>query len=264
MSDEKGATAGRAVGSLTPEEKRALVARLLKEKLEGDATFPLSHGQRALWVLYRMAPDSTAYNVAFGAVVHSPVDVAVLRRALDALVRRHEILRIVVSDEGETPVQRVGSGVVALEEIEASSWTEAELRTRLSESYLRPFDLQRGPVFRTSLYRRGPAEHVLLLAAHHIVVDAWSIGLMVSEWLTLYEALKEGRPEPLVPLLSRYADFVRWQEHLVSGAAGEEMLAYWRRQLRGPLPTIQLPTDRSRPPISPFEEASVHSGWKRT
>jgi amino acid adenylation domain-containing protein len=186
-------------------------------------------------------------------VIRSPLDVAVLRRALEALVRRHAILRIAVSDDGESPVQRVvDAGLGVLDEVDASAWTDDDFRARLSESYLRPFDLEKGPVLRASLYRRGPAEHVVLLAVHHIATDAWSIGLMTSEWLTLYEALREGRPEPLAPLPARYADFVRWQDQMVAGAAGEEMLAYWRQQLRGPLPTLQLPTDRSRPAVPSF------------
>jgi hypothetical protein len=238
---------------LSPEEKRALLARLLRERVDQETVFPLSHGQKALWVLHRLAPTSAAYNVAFTATLRSEVDVQRLRTSLATLVGRHEILRMTVDHRDGALVQRIAPRIdVALDEIDASPWTKDELREELSRSYRVPFDLEKGPVFRASLYHRTPTEHVLLLVVHHLAVDAWSIGLLVSEWMTTYAAERGGVSAHLAPLSARYADFVRWQEELLGGAGGAEMLSYWRGQLRSPLPSLQVPTDRARPPFPSF------------
>jgi hypothetical protein len=160
---------------------------------------------------------------------------------------------LTIDDQNGIPVQRIAPKVDAhLEEIDASAWSAEELRDRLGQSYRLPFDLEKGPVFRASLYRRSPTEHVLMLVVHHIAVDAWSIGLLVSEWTAAYAAERQDAPAPLAPLPAQYADFVRWQEELLRGPEGGEMLSYWRRQLRSPQPTLQIPTDRPRPPFPSF------------
>jgi len=241
-----------SMAGLSPEQKRSLLARLLEEKVEQASVFPLSHGQRALWVLYRLAPASPAYNVAFTARLRPSVEVPHLAKAYADLVQRHESLRITIEERAGVPVQRVARRVVAaLEEIDAIAWSPDRLLEDLERSLRRPFDLEKGPVVRASLYH-GRDGQVLLLAAHHIAVDAWSIGVLVSEWLALYDRARGAVAAPLAPLPASYADFVQWQESLLAGREGEEMLGYWRQRLRKPLPTIQLPTDKPRPSVASF------------
>jgi len=238
---------------LAPDAKRNLLARLLREKAARAGDQPLSHGQRALWLLHEMAPESAAYNVAFTATIRSALDVAALKRALVALTQRHEMLRTTFGTRHGEPVQRIDPKLaVDIEEQDASAWTIEELEGRLAASYARPFDLERGPVIRVTVMHRSDAEHVLLVTVHHIAYDGWSIGLLAGELLALYGAERDHRAAPLAPLAARYADFVRWQNELLAGPDGEEMWAYWRNQLRGPLPTIQLPTDKPRPPSQSF------------
>jgi amino acid adenylation domain-containing protein len=252
MTDDR-----RAWQGLDPTAKRELLARLLREKAARDTIRPLSHGQRALWLLYQMAPASASYNVAFTARIRSAVDMGVLREAFAALAQRHEPLRSTYLTRDAEPVQEVHPRVdVPIEEADASAWSPEELTRRLSASYARPFDLERGPVIRASVFHRGRVEHVLLVTVHHIAYDGLSIGLLVRDLLTLYGSLRDGRPAPLVPLRARYADFVRWQDELLRGPAGEEMEAYWRKALGGPLPTLELPTDKRRPTTTSFRGAT--------
>ena len=243
----------RASQGLAPEAKRELLARLLREKAAREAIHPLSRGQAALWLLHQVAPDSAAYNVAFTATIRSAVDVTVLNRALARLTQRHEMLRTTYGEESGRPVQRINASAdVTVEATEARTWTPDELQRRIAESYARPFDLERGPVVRVTLFHRALAEHVLLITNHHIAYDGSSIGILVAELLMLYAAERDGREPPLASLPARYADFVRWQENLLTGRAGPEMWAYWQRQLGGPLPTLELPTDRTRPSVQSF------------
>jgi amino acid adenylation domain-containing protein len=245
----------------TPEGRRELLARLLREKAAQGSVLPLSRGQQALWLLHRMAPERASYNVAFTARVLSALDTERLRRSFQALTKRHEMLRSTFALGDIGPVQRIETSVdIEIEEIDARSLSGGELRERLVASCRRPFDLERGPVFRIGHYRRGPTESVLLLTVHHIAIDAISIGLLVREWLTLYGADRDGVSANLDPLPARYGDFVRWQEEVLSGPSGQEMWSYWRGQLRDPIPTLDLPTDRPRP-SQPSFLGGTHSFW---
>src|SRR5208282_846802 len=138
------------------------------------------------------------------------------------------------------------------EEIDASSWSGDALQTHLVEETQRPFDLERGPVMRVSLFTRSAQEHILLLVIHHIVVDFWSLAVILNQLGVLYRAEKAGRPAVLPPLDLQYTDFVRWQTEMLASPAGERLWDYWKNQLAGPLPVLNLRTDRPRPPIQMF------------
>ena len=243
---------------MAPDAKRDLLARLLREKAHREAVEPLSHGQRALWMLHQLAPASAAYNVAFAARILSPLDVPAFSRALQGLKERHEMLRATYGTLRGEPVVRIPPGASAeLEEEDARDWPEEALRQRLALSYARPFDLEHGPVLRASLFHRV-REDVLLITVHHIAYDGWSIGLLVNDLFSLYAAEREGRPPALSPLPARYADFVRWQNELLDSPRGEELWAFWRATLGGSLPVIQLPTDKPRP-VAPTYRGGTHS-----
>ena len=145
---------------------------------------------------------------------------------------------------------------VHFEETDAAAWSGDELKTRLVEDAYRPFDLERGPVLRVSLFTRSAREHVLLLAVHHIVIDFWSLALILNELSVLYPAQKAGVPAVLPPLDLQYTDYLRWQTEMLAGPQGERLWDYWRKQLAGPLPVLNLPTDRPRPPIQTYRGAS--------
>ena len=243
--------------SLGPEAKRELLAQLLREKAEGARVFALSRGQEALWFLHQMAPESFAYNVAFTAIVHSPLDVAALERAFARVVGRHEMLRTTFESLGKAPVQRVHDTVpVRFEEVDGRGWSREQVVGALSRIHERPFDLSKGPVFRLAVVQNAEGGSAVLFTVHHIAFDGWSMGLLLDEWFSNYAAETTGVAAVPAPLPLRYADYVRWHEDLLRGPQGAAMWAYWERQLAGLPVSLDLPLDHLRPAVQSFSGAT--------
>ncbi|MEU1130958.1 amino acid adenylation domain-containing protein [Streptomyces sp. NPDC005900] len=260
MSREDLATSRKA--RLSPQ-KRALL-----EKLSGAARTsgttriprrpaddrpPLSYAQRRLWFLDQMVPDSPAYNVPMSFRVRGPLRREILERAAEEVVRRHESLRTRLPSENGEPWQEIVDDAKVPVELVDLTDDPARLDALVFEAGRRPFDLATGPLLRVTLYRLAPELHVVLLNAHHVVVDGWSLGLFWQELFTLYEAFAAGRPSPLPELAVQYADFAVWQREYLSGDRLENQLAYWRRQLGEGTENLELPLDRPRPPVQTFE-----------
>ncbi len=222
----------------------------------GEGPHALSAGQGALWFLYRLAPETSAYNLAVAVGLRGVLDPALLAGALQRVVARHAALRTVF-DAGE-PAQRVLPHVeVPLEQEDASSWDAARLEARLADEAHRPFRLEEAPLLRALLCRRGPDEHVLLLVAHHAVLDFRSLEIVFDELLRAHAALAEGR-EPLLPAVRlQQPHFARWQARMLAGEAGERLRAAWAERLRGAPFVLPLATDRPRPPTQGFRGGSV-------
>ncbi|HYG61232.1 MAG TPA: amino acid adenylation domain-containing protein, partial [Thermoanaerobaculia bacterium] len=166
--------------------------------------------------------------------------------------RRHETLRTTFGESQGKPVQSIAPPP-SLWELPLADLTALPVAARLPEARRlaeeeagRPFDLERGPVLRTTLLRLGAAHHALLLDIHHIASDGWSMGVMTREIAPLYAAAADRRPSPLPQLAVQYADFAVWQRRWLSGDVLERQLAYWRDKLAG-LPVLELPTDWPRP-----------------
>ncbi|HZI15720.1 MAG TPA: condensation domain-containing protein, partial [Myxococcus sp.] len=222
---------------------------------------PLSFAQQRMWFLDQLEPGSVAYNMPAVVRLDAPVDTDALRRSLVELVQRHEALRTTFIQGDDSPLQLISPRAelpLALVDL-STQWPEAaraELHRQLREELLCPFDLTRGPLVRAGLWKLGPADYVLALNMHHIVSDGWSMGVLVREVAALYEAFAQGRPSPLPPLPLQYADYAVWQRQWLQGAVLEEQLAWWRRQLSG-LTTLELPTDKPRPPVQTLRGALV-------
>ena len=241
----------------SPVEKRALLAQLLRTGSgKARSLYPLSHGQRALWFMHQLAPESSAYTVSFAARIDSDLDIPALQRAFQGLVNRHPVLRTTFTTRDGEPAQQVHEDMrVFFEEIDASSWSEDDLNNSLFQKAHQPFDLEQGPVMRTYLYTRRERKRILLLAAHHIAVDGVSIVVFLDELSVLYAAEKAGIPASLPPLALQYTDYVRWQSSVLGGPEGERLWEYWRKQLEGDLPVLNLTKDRVRPPVQTFHGA---------
>ena len=219
-----------------------------------DAALPTSFAQQRLWFLEQLAPGGFSYNVPLAARLKGRLEVAALERSLEALVRRHEALRTMFGLENGRPVQRIAPEpefVLPVESLEALPEAErasAALR-RVEEEARRPFDLEHGPLFRARLLRLAAEEHVLVLSLHHIVCDGWSLGLMERELTELYRAYCRGETPKLPALPVQYPDYAVWQREWLKGEALEAQLAWWKRQLAGAPPVLELPTDRPRPAV---------------
>ncbi len=226
---------------------------------EGDA--PLSFSQERLWFLDQMDVGNPFYNISQAVRVTGALDVAAVARSVEEIVRRHEILRTAFAAAGGRPVQRVlPAAGIGLPVVDLTALPPAQRERRAerlaSRAAMRSFDLARPPLLAVELYRVGPESHVLTLTLHHIVADGWSIVVFLAEFAALYRAFHAGEPSPLPPLPLQYGDFARWQRERLGREESEAQLAYWRRQLRGPLPALDLPTDRPRPAVQTFQGAS--------
>jgi amino acid adenylation domain-containing protein len=218
---------------------------------------PLSYGQRSLWFLYQLAPLSGAYNVSSVVRIRSALALGALRRALQKIVDRHDTLRTTFQSEGGEPFQQVRENVeVSLREVDISSWDDEFLDDYLTEEVHHPFNLEQGPLMKVILFSRSTHDHFLLVVVHHIVVDLWSLGVLIYELGLFYRAELDSTEAPLDLLPVRYADYVYWQRGLLAGQEGERLWSYWQSQLAGDLGTLDLPTDRPRPSFQTFRGAS--------
>jgi amino acid adenylation domain-containing protein len=230
-------------------------------RVSRDQPLPLSFAQQRLWVLDRMEPNSSLYNIARAVRVNGDLDVNALIGALNEIVRRHESQRTTFSarENGE-PVQVIADSLVLSVPVldltaHAEEAREAEAKRIATEEAQTPFDLSKGPLVRAKVLKLGGQEHVLLLTMHHIVSDAWSAAIFFEELNTLYSSFVEGKPSPLPELAIQYGDYAAWQRSFLQGPVLDKQLAYWRDQLRRASPLLQLPTDRPRPNVRNFEGA---------
>ncbi|MFL6235263.1 MAG: amino acid adenylation domain-containing protein, partial [Thermoanaerobaculia bacterium] len=240
------ARSGEAPASARP------IHRVDREGRAGD--LPLSFAQERLWFLDQLTPGSAAYNVPAAFRLHGRLDAAALERAFSEVARRHEALRTTFPSRGGRPVQEIAppaGWTLPVADLSALPDPAAEAARRTAEEILQPFDLLRGPLLRTLLLRLGPEEHVLVLTLHHGVADLWGAGVLVREVAELYA----GAVPPELPV--QYADFAVWQRGWLDGAELERQLGYWRRELAGAPPALDLPTDRPRPPVESFCGASL-------
>jgi len=247
--------AGRIDG--LPPEKRALLARILHQAPARFNAFPLSFAQRRMWFLHRMDPASAVYNVPAAVRVSGALDAEALRRALDEVVRRHEVLRGSYTQVEGEPVQVTAPAAPLDLPVEDLSALPAEARDaesmRIANGEARaPFDLARGGLLRARLVRLAADDHLLLVTAHHIVTDGWSVSLMFRELAALYQAFAAGRPSPLPELALQYADFAAWQREHLRGERMDRLAEHWTRRMEGAPALLELPTDRPRPPEATF------------
>ena len=244
------------VASLSPDERSALVMRLKRKvahkirRREKGIDAPLSLAQQRLWFLHQLDPGSDAYYLPFYYRITGRLDVASLRRGLNEIIRRHEILRTVFRQRDGKVVQSVlPSFDLALPVVDLSdvSNTEQEVKRLVDAEAARPFDLGEGPLLRVMLLRMSDDEHGFFFVVHHLVMDGWSMDIFMGELLALYEAFSANKPSPLTELSLQYADFATWQREWIMKGVLDEQLAYWKKQLHGDLPMLELPTDHPRP-----------------
>jgi amino acid adenylation domain-containing protein len=243
--------AGEISTALSLAEKRALAERLLQKRASTNvAEYPQSYSQRAMWFLHRLDPQSPAYHVGFAVRIRSAVDGSALADALQHLVIRHSALRTTFADSDCGPIQIVaGYAPAPFTEVAASGWSEEDLQCAVRNAYAQPFDLERGPAVRVTLFNRAEDDHLLLIVAHHIVIDGWSFALFLQELLAIYHAERTGVPAALPAPAARYADYVAWQRQQLAGPEGARLWAFWQQELAGALPVLALPADFPRPPV---------------
>jgi amino acid adenylation domain-containing protein len=254
----------KGLSGLSPEQ-RALFARRLAEsgwgpqgpeilpRTTGDDPVPASMVQQRLWLLDQMEPGNPFYNLPLLCFrLRGELRPAPMERCFQEIERRHESLRTVFVDRDGVPFQKIlpyAPGPLPVIDLSALpgdlreplAWELARTESR------RLFDLGRGPLWRRHLIRLDPRDHLLLVTMHHIVSDAWSLGVFYRELSVLYAAFLQGLPSPLPEPFIQYPDFSLWQRERFEGERLEEELGFWKRQLAGAPERLELPTDFPRP-----------------
>ncbi|MBD2807063.1 hypothetical protein ID855_20840 [Xenorhabdus sp. ZM] len=224
---------------------------------------PLSFAQQRLWFLAQFDGVSETYHIPTILCLRGQLDIAAWQQALNTLFSRHEALRTVfVSVDGQPQVRLLASdsGLMLLQ-YDLRRLPESEAKVEIERLYAKerstPFDFSRGPLIRTALVQLTDREYYFLLTQHHIISDGWSISVLMHELNELYTAFIEGYSDPLPPLKIQYSDYAVWQRQWLSNERIQAQYDYWRNMLADAPMLLDLPTDRSRPPVQSFSGNSV-------
>lgn len=254
--------------------KQALLEKLLREKgiassgggkitsSRQTGPAPLSFGQQRLWFLQQLDPGTHLYNIPVALRMEGQLNVQALQKSMDEVIRRHESLRTVFRLENGQPVQVINSpfhlelACVCVQD-RGSGGGKAEMAMHAAHEASHVFDLLNGPLLRARLLQFSDDEHVLLICMHHIISDGWSIATLLRELSTLYNAFCTGQDPQLAELPVQYQDYARWQQNEIQQQEFDSQLSYWKRQLEGIPPVLQLPVDHVRPKASTFRGAAV-------
>ena len=260
----------KKIRQLSPE-KRSLLQQRLASKGTPDAAYVLtrrdpkqprvlSFGQQQLWLVDQLTPRASAYNVPYALRIRGPLNAGALRRALDAVIGRHEVLRTLfvgfkgqplplVSKQWSVQMQQLDLRGVSAEQ------RAVQLPALLRADAARPFNLAKDLKLRSSLYRVAEEEYVLSHVSHHISWDLRSKAILYQELAPLYTAFSGGKECTLPEPAFQYADFAAWQRKYLQGEVLEELVEYWKAQLGGAPAQLGLPTDHPRPLVQSLKGA---------
>ena len=217
-----------------------------------EDNLPLSFAQERLWFLAQLEPNNPTYNQPIALRLRGRLDVEVLKQALSEIIRRHESLRTnftICDGKAVQVIQPQVNFEVSIVELTNSlpSDRDAAIKKLVEQEAKKPFNLKQDLLIRTTLLKLNDLEHIVLFATHHIISDGWSIGVLVREIATLYQAFIANKPSPLPELSIQYADYAVWQREYLQGEVLDHQLNYWRQQLANNPPVLNLPTDYRRP-----------------
>ncbi|MBR8839548.1 MAG: amino acid adenylation domain-containing protein [Stigonema ocellatum SAG 48.90 = DSM 106950] len=257
--------------------KKALLEKWKGGKFKADTipkrqvsnNIPLSFSQQRLWFIDQLYYGSSFYNISSASHLMGPLNITALQQSLNEILKRHEVWRTTFALVNGEPVQEIAPEltwdlpIINFEHLSGKDW-EPEVKQLAVEESKKPFNLAKGPLVRATLLHLGEEEHVFLLTMHHIITDGWSVGVFMRELATLYTAFSTNQPSPLPELPIQYADFAVWQRDRLQGEFLTTQLNYWKQQLSGDLPVLQLPTDRPRPTVPTFTGAKQYFTFSKT
>ncbi|MBD2677482.1 MULTISPECIES: non-ribosomal peptide synthetase [Nostoc] len=257
--------------------KKALLEKWKGGKFKADTipkrqisnNIPLSFSQQRLWFIDQLYHGSSFYNIPIAFHIKGQLNITALGQSLNAILKRHEIWRTTFKLINGEPVQEIAPDltwdlpIIHLEHLSNENW-ESEVKQLVAKEATKPFNLAKGLLVRATLLRLNQEEHVLLVTMHHIITDGWSCGVFLRELSTLYAAFSTNQPSPLPELPIQYADFAIWQRDRIQGEFLATKLKYWKQQLSGELPVLQLPADRPRPSVTTFAGAKQYFTFSTT
>ncbi|WP_245884551.1 non-ribosomal peptide synthetase [Tumebacillus permanentifrigoris] len=229
-----------------------------------EGALPLSDMQKQLWFFEQLESQSALYHVPFALRFEGDLNKGHLQAALQEIICRHESLRTAFraqEDEAVAIVLPPEAVNLPMTDLQGHAYDDREqvLERMILEDSARPFDMHAGSLYQFHLYRLAPSEHVLLATLHHIISDGWSAGVFTREVAALYTAFAQGKPSPLIQPAWQYVDYAAWQQRFVQSEAYERQVAYWKRQLGGQLPILELPTDRPHPSKPSYAGAVIRT-----
>ena len=233
---------------------------------EGD--MPLSYAQQRLWFLDQLSPNNAFYNIPAALRLKGRLNVPVLEKTINEIVRRHESLRTLFTNEKGKPKQiilpelKIKLKITDLSKLKPTQ-REKETMRLVSEDAQQPFKLDTGPLFRVSLIKQSDEEYVILFNMHHIISDGWSTNVLMREVAVLYSAFDKGLPSPLPELAIQYADYAAWQRSWLKDDVLQKQLDYWKNEIGVNPPPLHLPTDFPRPAVQTFNGDTVHASFSK-
>ncbi|MEG3972253.1 amino acid adenylation domain-containing protein [Microcoleus sp. T2B6] len=220
---------------------------------------PLSFPQQRLWFLYQLDNRNPFYNESCQFRIVGVLNVAALEQSINEIIRRHEALRTIFTMVDELPVQQIILSLnINLPVRDLQGLKEAEIQQIITQKVRQPFDLSKPPLLRFSLLRLESEYHLLILTLHHIIIDGWSMGILIEELSALYQAFSSGSANPLPELAIQYGDFTVWQRQWLTEELQQRQIDYWKEQLTNAPRLLELPTDYPRPSIQTFSGAIKH------
>ena len=220
------------------------------EELVPGMKFKLSSGQESLWTLYRMNPESPAYNVAFTTRIKNGFDIDKWKQSFEMLVNRHETLRLYFTETADGVYQSLMDGsteeIFDFNRINACEWSSEKLYDAVNAAYKKPFHLEAGKLLRVDIFEESSGSCIMLITVHHIACDGWSLWLLLDELKNLYTSLKKGTGPELAEKNYTFFDFINWHDKMLAGPAGNRLWNFWKKQLAGELPVLNLPLDYPR------------------
>ncbi len=208
---------------------------------------PLSEGQKGLWMLQKVSPEMSAYNIPLCFRIDQKLDIEKFKQACSFILQKYPILTSVFGEDDGVPYQMIQpSQPLGWQQEDISTLEADKILPYLREKAKEPFSLERGSLMRIQLLSRSEQEHIVLIVIHHIVFDGTSSLILVKSLLEAYRDLGDGKGVEAKPFSTSFNDFVEWEQAMLSSAEGEAHRDYWRKQLSGTLPILELPTDRPR------------------
>lgn len=242
---------------------KKLGSEITIDLLPPQDNYVLSSSQLRIWVLSQFEDANLAYNMPAVYVFEGKLDIDCLQRAFLVLIGRHEILRTVFKEDKQGEVRQYIRSVAEIgfnmlqKDLSEKADREQLLVKDVEAMHERPFDLAEGPLLRAELFRLEPQKWVLSFSMHHIISDGWSLGLLIKELLTVYNAFVNGESNPLSPLRIQYKEYAAWQQQQLGNEHHETHKNYWLQQLSGTLPVLELLTDMPRPAIKTYSGGVV-------
>ena len=227
------------------------------EKIDRSGELPLSFAQQRQWLLSQLEPDNPFYNIAIALRLKGTLNIGALTHSFQTLIQRHEVLQTrFINQDGKPYLTIAETTDIDIPVIDLSLIPVAKqnkIITQLSEEEAQqPFTLESCPLLRVKLLRLAEEEHILLLTMHHIISDGWSMGILVQEVATIYQAFCAEKPSTLETLPFQYVDFSAWQRKWLQGDNLDTQLSYWKTQLKDTSTLLELPSDRPRPVVQNF------------